>query len=337
MKIAIINDADPRSGVGKYGYKLAEELSENFEETESDLIQKQYYQKPTYQADSYIQGVKLPFLNRTVNDVLGLFSFSDRDREDYDVVHFNTLKGVNPKEGDFVTVHDLMPIKIPENYSKYHRWRFKKNLEKTEGCNVICISEETKKDFKEWKTFPVKNIFVIPNGVDTEVYRDRPKEESKEYFGLKEDKKYLLHVGSDEKRKNLPFLSDLLEKLPEEYTLIRIGPEVKELPKSKKRIIYLDDLTEKEMSKAYNASDYLLLPSTYEGFGRPVIEALACKTQVIKSRKNLPNFESAIELELEIESWKETIISQKEEKIAEFDHSWKSVVNRLKEVYSNEV
>jgi glycosyltransferase involved in cell wall biosynthesis len=332
MKVAIINDADPRSGVGKYGYKLADSLSRSSDDLDVDLIQKQYSRKPDYPADSYIQGLKLPFLSRTLNDMLGLISFPNRG--EYDVVHFNTLKGVEPREGDFITLHDIMPIKIPESYSRYHRWRFERNLRKTEGCNIICVSEETKKDFEEWKDFPVKNIFVIPNGVDEKIYRERPQSDAKQYFDLEEDRKYLLHVGSDEKRKNLSFLANLLEKLPKEYNLIRVGPETTELPKYRERVTYLKDLTEEEMAIAYNASEYLLLPSMYEGFGRPIIEALACNTQVIKAKENLPSFDSAIELELEVDKWAESILGYAEKQIEVSNYHWGNISKNVTEVYS---
>lgn len=329
MKVGIVNDASPHSGVGKYGYQLAEFLSKS-KGVEADLIQKSYLNQPKYSADEYIEGVELPLLNTTTNDIFELFSF---DRDGYDVIHFNTLKGVNPRPGDFVTIHDVMPITCPDNYSWFHRLQFKRNLRKIKDCNVICVSEKTKQELLNVIDFDLRNVYVVPNGVDTNTYKNQDIVKSKKNLGLDIQKKYLLHVGSNEERKNLEFLAKLMGIMPKNYKLIRIGPESDHLPKSREDVIYLKDLTEGEMVSAYNSAEYTLLPSTYEGFGRPIIESLACKTQVIKSRKNIPEFESAIELKLNIEKWKEVITAARSKQIDIDYYSWDRVAERVELIF----
>jgi len=106
------------------------------------------------------------------------------------------------------------------------------------------------------------------------------------------EKPYLLFVGTWEPRKGLQRLvaafADLVEhRLLRDHQLVLIGDRgwkdqaIAELLKNQERIRPLGFVDDDSLSALYSGADALVLPSTYEGFGMPVLEARACGTRVV--------------------------------------------------------
>jgi glycosyltransferase involved in cell wall biosynthesis len=107
----------------------------------------------------------------------------------------------------------------------------------------------------------------------------------------------LLYVGSEEPRKNLKVLLEavaVLRKEIPEIVLLKVGSPgmggdrkaTKRLIKSlqiEDRIYFTGDVSEEMLAKYYNAADIFVFPSLYEGFGLPIIEAMACGCPVVAS------------------------------------------------------
>ena len=149
----------------------------------------------------------------------------------------------------------------------------------------------------------------MPHGVDTSIYRPMDKMRCREYFGLPKDVFIFLFVGANHgPRKNIPALLKAFalfvkqERIsPDECILLlhtyvhkdAHNPVGYELPyiwhylgiagyvKHTAPMEYLMGLTEEEMAMLYNCADVFVLPSCGEGFGLPILEAMACGVPVI--------------------------------------------------------
>jgi alpha-1,3-rhamnosyl/mannosyltransferase len=162
--------------------------------------------------------------------------------------------------------------------------------------SIIAISEFTKADLVEWLGIPREKITVVPLGVDTRMFK--PMQGSAGYlqdrFALEGD--YILHVGTLENRKNLLPLLDAFSQVRKRHPHVRLvlagnpgkGCEhVQEkihklgLEKAILRLGYLDG--DQDLPHLYSGAKAFIFPSLYEGFGLPVLEALACGTPVAAS------------------------------------------------------
>lgn len=167
--------------------------------------------------------------------------------------------------------------------------------------HIVVVSNKTKETLKGiW--IKEKYISVIPNSVDLSCYKVLDEKEkiikreniSKKYK-VPMDKKWLLYVWSNESRKNLLTLFRVLSELSDDYILVRVWKDwsVEELEKMNKiidennlknRYYHLQDLSEEDLISLYQISDIYLMPSLYEWFGRPIIEAQACWCPVISTK-----------------------------------------------------
>jgi glycosyltransferase involved in cell wall biosynthesis len=119
-------------------------------------------------------------------------------------------------------------------------------------------------------------IHVIPPAVDPlfRVIEDRLT--IRRSLNLPLDRKILLSISSAEHRKNLGVIPQVLDLLPPEYLLVRVGPPVR-------GAMTFHDLSDEQVARLYSASDALLFPTLEEGFGLPVIEAFAAGLPVVAS------------------------------------------------------
>ena len=140
-----------------------------------------------------------------------------------------------------------------------------------------------------------ERIRVVPPGIDTRVYRrleDRAGPACWRQATLGDDAPVLLYVGKPARRRNLPALLEAFARLRREglpHRLVLIGTGLAGAPVRPvvERLGITAAVTEiafagpSELALAYNAADALIYPTSYEGFGLPVLEALACGTPVV--------------------------------------------------------
>ena len=100
--------------------------------------------------------------------------------------------------------------------------------------------------------------------------------ELRKKFGLPGDAKVLLSISTDERRKNLSILPQVMDLLPHEFLLVRVGS-----PFRGARVFTA--LTDEQVAELYALSDALVFPTLEEGFGYPVVEAFASETPVVAS------------------------------------------------------
>lgn len=164
---------------------------------------------------------------------------------------------------------------------------------------IVTGSENTKKDIIKYLKYDEKRIYVVPAGVDRKIFRTLKKRISvrkgiRERFGIGNEEKLFLYVGSEQPRKNLPVLLKALAELKKngiKFRLIKIGPfsgnehsrliVLEEKLGLKKMITDIGSIPRERLSEFYNSADLFLFPSYYEGFGLPPLEAMACGCPVV--------------------------------------------------------
>ncbi|HEX2030352.1 MAG TPA: glycosyltransferase family 1 protein [Actinomycetota bacterium] len=200
-----------------------------------------------------------------------------------------------------VTVHDLAYKLHPET-APHSTLRWLQGIDDALGraAEVLVVSESTKRDLVELYPVPPERVTVTPLGVDTTVFRPPPEDrvaEARRRFGVQAP--YLLYVGGIEPRKNLPNLvrafaevADVVPRLvivggsvhwnPEGWNLLR--PALEALPSGiRGRVTITGYVSEQDKIGLLGGATALVFPSRYEGFGLPVLEALACGTPVVTS------------------------------------------------------
>lgn len=193
-----------------------------------------------------------------------------------------------------VTIHDLIPLRIPQASSIVHRMAFRTLCLK--GCAkadaVIASSRYTQSDL-EALGVPGEKIHVIPLGVRTlpEVtYQTQLAVLSK--YGITSP--FLLYVGNLKPHKNSAFLLSLQQALRDDIPGIqlvlvgRLDRRYKELTIALKGseargVHLLGYLPSDELAALVRSASVFLFPSLYEGFGVPPLEAMLCGTPVVAS------------------------------------------------------
>ena len=186
-----------------------------------------------------------------------------------------------------VTIHDLIFMRHPEYYhwldAKLYAWKFRYTCQ--EADRIIAISECTKRDIMEFGQVPAEKIDVIYQSCNpkfTQRLHESTLAEVRHQFGL--SSRFVLSVGTIERRKNLLLAIKALEYLPEDVHLVAVGRQtdyVKEFPKNNRRIHLLSGVTDEQLHALYQLPDVFVYPSRYEGFGIPIIEAIHCGLPVV--------------------------------------------------------
>ncbi|MEF3090107.1 glycosyltransferase family 4 protein [Raoultella scottii] len=182
-----------------------------------------------------------------------------------------------------LTVHDLNHIDVDHNTSFlkkiYYRFVLKRACRKS--CKIFTVSEFSKKRICEWADIPSSQVDVVGNGVSAEFHSNIEPHEGN----------YILVVGNRKRHKNelraLEAFSNA--NLAKDINLYFTGEQSEELDSYIKnqhlqdRVFFMGRLDNNKLASLYKGARMLLFPSLYEGFGLPVIEAMACGTPVITS------------------------------------------------------
>jgi glycosyltransferase involved in cell wall biosynthesis len=196
-----------------------------------------------------------------------------------------------------VTVYDLSFLHYPQVLSTSRRLylRLFTAISCRRARRVIAISHSTARDVHASLGIPAENIDVAAPGYDSSAYRPLPPEQVaafKESRNLPE--RFWLFVGTLEPRKNLLMLLEAYAALPpsERLPLVLAGGKgwaYKPIFSSIQGYKLVSDvrlpgyLPVEELPLWYNSAELFVYPSVYEGFGLPVLEAMACGTPVMVS------------------------------------------------------
>ena len=192
-----------------------------------------------------------------------------------------------------VTVYDLSFMYYPESFPRGQRFYLRSQTARSvrQARRVITISESGRQDVHRFFGVPLTQVDVVRPGVE-EVYRPFPisvVDQFRQEKGLPE--RFVLHVGTLQPRKNIPILLEALARLAQsDVCLVLVGGKgwlfseifarVEALG-LQDRVMFTGYVPGEELPLWYNAAAVLALPSLYEGFGMPIIEAMACGTPVV--------------------------------------------------------
>lgn len=190
---------------------------------------------------------------------------------------------------NITTVHDFTYEYFRSGLAKYiHVWQKGFAIKKSDG--IICVSENTKKDLiKFYPMIDESKIKVIYNGVGDEfINLENPKEYLTDEFERLKDKKYILYIGDRSSYKNFDIAVEVLKKL-NDYSLVVVGgkdfstTELENMVDIKDRVYHFRGIGGDKLNTLYNNAFCLLYPSSYEGFGIPISEAMKAGCPVVST------------------------------------------------------
>jgi glycosyltransferase involved in cell wall biosynthesis len=201
-----------------------------------------------------------------------------------------------------LTIHDLIPCQRRQTGSRKSRalaayWRTVMPRAAQAADKIITISESSKSDICNLLKAPENKIAVVPTGLHPDFMPVDDPEEAKLVQGrLNLPGRFILGFASSDPRKNCEGLlraaglaADRLGEM--EIVLVCSSPEARDMALDVARLMagpslkmtLLDPVTRRDLVVIYNLAEALVFPSFYEGFGLPVIEAMACGTPVVTS------------------------------------------------------
>ena len=236
------------------------------------------------------------------------FICSSNNIPDVDIVHylyfepfFRTLPIIK-KNKTVVTVHDLIPFVFPKDFPAGIKgninWFFQRLALK--NCDaIITDSDSSKKDILKYTGVKEEKVDVVYLAADTIFKEDKSQNSRiKKKYGLPE--KFALYVGDVTWNKNLPRILEAIKD--KNIPLVLVGKaltredfdkqnpwnqdllKVKDFIKDNSKIHVLGFVENNDLVGLYNAATVFVMPSLYEGFGLPVLEALSCGCPVVTSK-----------------------------------------------------
>jgi len=205
------------------------------------------------------------------------------------------------KQKSVVTIHDLAFLLYPETFPPkdafLHKLYVREAINKAD--HLIAITEATKQDIIKFYNINPAKITVVYHGVDKDRFRLMQKGEENLIAEVKTKynitKPYLLYIGNVQPRKNIQGLIKAYQQLrantKHNYQLVIAGAKawlvdevMKEIGNSyRDDIIFTGRFEDAELTPLLWGADLFVLPSFYEGFGLPILEAMACGVPTVVS------------------------------------------------------
>jgi glycosyltransferase involved in cell wall biosynthesis len=197
-----------------------------------------------------------------------------------------------------ITVHDLAFLRYPRFLTRESaRYYGQVDLAARQATHIIAVSQSTKRDLINLLGVPESKITVIYEAAHplfAPMDKDRARAFVRAQYNLPDE--FVLFVSTIEPRKNLPTLLRAFKRLRDNYKLhlplVIAGYRgwlVEEVDQALAEVQlgealrFLGSVQNEELVHLYNAASLFVLPSCYEGFGLPPLEAMACGTPVIVS------------------------------------------------------
>lgn len=282
----------PTGGVGWHTYHLVKALIQEAADVEfvgyvssrhalSDELQK-------WAATGRIRWVEV-----------GTWGLRSRGRLDrLDVFHGPNFKlQTQGRCGGVVTIHDLWLERYPRYSKKLFGQRlssFRTRRTIRRARRVIAVSQATARDLEALYGVPCEKISVVPNGVSEDWWPDAGSDpaEVAASFGLP-SARFILFVGGAEPRKNHAALMDAFARwrmVGDSHCLVVVGNphhRIGDVDATARRfgiqsrVKVLGRVSGADLRRLYSCATVFVFPSIYEGFGMPVLEAMACGAPVI--------------------------------------------------------
>lgn len=246
-----------------------------------------------------------PYLARYVRLPAAAVRARTRRRAEPAVFHLTDhsdahLAAITPPSRTVITCHDLILLRAREGAAGFTpsprsiaRFAWSTSFLRR-AARVVCGSEATRSDVVRLRGLAPERVTVVPYGVG-EQFRplgQTERERARARLGLRGPA--ILHVDSGQRYKNVTGALRVLARVRRQgvpATLVRIGPPLRPAERTlatelgvSEHVAALGQVSDQRLVEAYGAADVLLFPSHVEGFGWPVLEAMACDTPVVTSQ-----------------------------------------------------
>ena len=283
-----------RSKVGEFAaealYRLQEKANRSLAEKKSGVLQRMW-------------NIALALLRRFAHSQVEL----GVGRDQIDVYHSTFRSPPGWLASDVprvVTIHDVIPLRFKDEYDSNVLGMLESVLSSLDPKRdvAVAVSQFTKDDFCALSGFPAERVVVAPLSAGD---RFRPIMDVEVLAVTRArlrlgDKPFLLSVSNPQPRKNIPLLIRsfyrVLRNLPTwEGNLALVGnvkagwgvevirKEIEKEPQFANRVLSVGGVSDQDLVCLYSACEAFLFPSTLEGFGLPVLEAMQCGAPVICS------------------------------------------------------
>lgn len=304
----------PMSGVGRYAYRLGlaleeyEELKLNYFSGTEIIARPDPLREPATPVNRNTLKRFIPFkyhVRRFYHRWKDLRAQAEFARLQGEFLFHEPNYMLGAYQGpSIITVHDLSHIHHPECHPEDRIRFFNEHLPKSieRACHILTVSDFVREELINLLGIPADKVTTTYNGVD-ENYRPRDEVQCRETlkrYGLGYQR-YLLVVGTVEPRKNLRRLINAYLLLPkalqQAYPLLLVGGKGWESPEfyaqldklqANGSLIWPGYVPEADLPLLYAGAKALAFPSIYEGFGLPVLEAMASGVPALAAHRSAP-------------------------------------------------
>lgn len=303
----------------------------------------------------------------TVPDIDGIFIPSPMEGADSTIPNFR-----NFNKKIFVICYDLIPLLFSDRYLTDANYQslYMRRLENIRNADfVFAISESTRQDTISYLNKSPDRVLNISGGVSS-FFTPIPRGEYQTWQDtftqkFKLDKKFILYTGGEDWRKNIEGLIKAFARLPpnlkQSHQLViackisdSFANKITQLATEldiERYLVLTNYITDLELRALYSTCSLFVFPSFYEGFGLPLLEAMACGAPAIASNNSsLPeilgsterlfdphsseDMAKAIQTVLSDENLQQRLAARSIARAAEF--TWKSVASKISDVFSEQ-
>jgi len=293
-----------QTGIGRCVYNLITNLAKLDNQNEYIVIKRTEYSPKIVDAENFRE-ISIPYDPSSFRScAIGFRELNDLNLDVYHSFFHFLPRGIKAKR-IIVTLHDLMWVYYPnlvfDDYLRqktieyYGKIFIKRALIRADS--IVAISNYTKQQALGRYDLSAENIHVIYNGIDSASFETNSHNEITQEY---RDRKYIFSIGHTRPYKNIPSAIRAFQQICDEFQEIDLviagrGDYENKLKKLvsiynlEDRVIFGGRLSDEVMIPIFKNAEFLVFPSLIEGFGLPIVEAMALGCPVLAS--NIPVFE----------------------------------------------